>query len=508
MSELPDGWTDTSFEVVLDYVQRGKSPKYSIQSELPVVNQKCVRWWGIQEEFLKFIRPDQIGTYTEEKFLRKGDVLWNSTGTGTIGRAALFQGLKTATKAVVDGHVTILRSSAAIEPKFLFNFIKSPAVQSRIEDMQSGTTNQVELSKTEILKAAILLPPLSEQRRIVSKLDALSARTSLARNRLEAVLGLVERFRQSVIDAAFAQFELTSPLINLVDQDTGIPYGIVQTGDHYEDGIPTVRAGDIKGFRLLEEGLKRVRPEVADQYGRTKLKGGEVLIAIRGSIGETCVVPPTMAGNNISREVALIPVSKDADAAFVMYFLRSAQAAGYIKENIKGVAQTGINLRDLKRLPCPNMNLRHQSATVRKIESAFVKVDRLAADATKALNLNERLHERILEKAFSGELVPQDPNDESASAMLDRIREARANAPKPKSQPRKPLIMKKRPNLASLLDAWPLAGMTFEELRLQASGTYDQVKEELFELMTGDQPKIRQKFDSTEKTMRLMKVGS
>lgn len=68
MNELPTGWIETTFEDALDYVQRGKSPKYADESDLPVVNQKCVRWWGIQEKFLKFIRSDQIETYTEEGF--------------------------------------------------------------------------------------------------------------------------------------------------------------------------------------------------------------------------------------------------------------------------------------------------------------------------------------------------------------------------------------------------------------------------------------------------------
>lgn len=204
MSKLPRGWFSTNFSEVLDYVQRGKSPKYADVSELPVINQKCVRWWGIEEEFLKFIREDQHETYTEERFLQIGDVLWNSTGTGTIGRAALYSGLKNAPRAVVDGHVTILRSSAAIEPNFLFNFIRSPSVQNLIEEMQSGSTSQVELSKTVVLKTEIPLPPLPEQRRIVKKLNTLSTHTFTARTHLNAIAKLVEKYRHQVLELAFA----------------------------------------------------------------------------------------------------------------------------------------------------------------------------------------------------------------------------------------------------------------------------------------------------------------
>ncbi len=93
MSELPSGWAEVTIEQVADYVQRGKSPKYIEHSDLPVINQKCIRWWGVDEEYLKFVHPDQWGSWTEERFVRPGDILWNSTGTGTVGRACLFRGL-------------------------------------------------------------------------------------------------------------------------------------------------------------------------------------------------------------------------------------------------------------------------------------------------------------------------------------------------------------------------------------------------------------------------------
>jgi type I restriction enzyme, S subunit len=89
MSNLPNGWINTKIEDIAEYVQRGKSPKYIDKSDLPVINQKCIRWSGVDPRYLKFIHPDQWDSWTSERFLREGDILWNSTGTGTIGRAAL-----------------------------------------------------------------------------------------------------------------------------------------------------------------------------------------------------------------------------------------------------------------------------------------------------------------------------------------------------------------------------------------------------------------------------------
>jgi len=518
MSELPIGWADTTFEMVLDYVQRGKSPKYAEKSELPVINQKCVRWWGIQEEFLKFIRADQIDTYAEERFLREGDVLWNSTGTGTIGRATLFQGLETADKAVVDGHVTILRFSDAIDPNYLFNFIKSPTVQNRIEDMQSGTTNQVELSKTEVLKAEVQLPPLAEQKRIVGKLDTLSARTTTAHTHLTAIEKLVKKYKAEVLTLGI-QGQLTSDWRAKNDASWGQPERLekhvldVRYGSSAKSSktgkIPVLRMGNVQSMEL--DWTKLVYTDRPDEIKKYQLEPGDVLFNRTNSpdlVGKTAIYrgeqPAIYAGYLIRVKCAetLLP-------EYLNYALNSSVGRTYCWQvKSDSVNQSNINAQKLKAFEFVVPTIDEQQQIIDQIHSAFSKIDRLSAEAGKAQKLIERLDERILTKAFAGELVPQDSNDEPASVLLDRIREARAKAPKPKRQPRKPRTMKKKPTLASLMDNWPSEGVTFEELRGQASGAYDQVKEELFELMTGDQPKIRQEFDTTQKMMRLKKVAS
>jgi type I restriction enzyme, S subunit len=202
MSELPKGWELTEIREVAEYVQRGKSPKYIDKSDLPVINQKCVRWSGIDQRYLKFIHPDQWSAWSSERFLQSGDLLWNSTGTGTIGRAALFTKLEGYQRSVVDSHVTIVRCHKICLPSYLHYFVRSPLIQRRIEEMHTGSTNQVELSREEVLRTSLPLPPLNEQRRIVAKLDSLFARSRRAREELERVSGLCDRYRQAVLTAA------------------------------------------------------------------------------------------------------------------------------------------------------------------------------------------------------------------------------------------------------------------------------------------------------------------
>lgn len=131
-SELSTSWAWATIGEVTQYIQRGKSPKYADQSELAVINQKCIHWNELLLQHLKYIHPDQIDMWDESRFIKPGDVLWNSTGTGTVGRAYLVKEADCTPPKVVDSHVTIVRPVAGVDARYLFNWIKSPIVQSKI----------------------------------------------------------------------------------------------------------------------------------------------------------------------------------------------------------------------------------------------------------------------------------------------------------------------------------------------------------------------------------------
>lgn len=199
--ELPENWVASTLGEVASYIQRGKSPKYTEYSELPVVNQKCVRWHGIDREHVKYIHPDQFSKWEEKRFLQNGDLLWNSTGTGTIGRAAIVH-LKDGERLVSDSHVTIVRSAEGMEPKYVHYWVMGPAVQNSIEVMQSGSTNQVELSKGAVESTPIPVAPPEQQKRIVAKIEELFSHIDAGIEALRKAKQLLKQYRQSVLKAA------------------------------------------------------------------------------------------------------------------------------------------------------------------------------------------------------------------------------------------------------------------------------------------------------------------
>lgn len=172
--EIPDSWEWVCLEQICTYIQRGKSPKYSPIKKIPVIAQKCNQWTGFSIEKAQFIAPETIRSYSEERFLQDRDLLWNSTGLGTLGRMAIYRTeLNPYGVAVADSHVTVIRPCSLVLPEFLFYYFSNPTVQTVIEEQSDGTTKQKELSRNTVRAYLTPLPPLAEQKRIVAEIERL-----------------------------------------------------------------------------------------------------------------------------------------------------------------------------------------------------------------------------------------------------------------------------------------------------------------------------------------------
>ena len=172
--EIPDSWEWVRLIDICEYIQRGKSPKYSPIKKYPVIAQKCNQWSGFSIEKAQFIKPESITSYGKERFLQDNDLMWNSTGLGTLGRMAVYKSaLNPYELAVADSHVTVIRPMKEfISPQYLYYYFSNPTVQSVIEDQADGTTKQKELSAATVRAYLVPLPPYNEQIRIVNQIEA------------------------------------------------------------------------------------------------------------------------------------------------------------------------------------------------------------------------------------------------------------------------------------------------------------------------------------------------
>ena len=175
--EIPSNWAWVRLDDICSFIHRGKSPQYSPIKKYPVVAQKCNQWDGFSIEKAKFIDPQSISLYDDEYFLQDRDLMWNSTGLGTLGRIAIYYTILNPYElAVADSHVTVIRPyKTHIVSEYLYYYFASNTVQSVIEDKSDGSTKQKELATKTVKAYLVPIPPFAEQQRIVQKIKSVTS---------------------------------------------------------------------------------------------------------------------------------------------------------------------------------------------------------------------------------------------------------------------------------------------------------------------------------------------
>lgn len=465
MSELPSSWKWSTIGDLTSYIQRGKSPKYADRSALPVVNQRCIRWNELEQKHVKFIHPDQFSAWNVERYIRPGDVLWNSTGTGTVGRAYLVREEDCIPPKVVDSHVTIVRCAPEVDPRYLFNWIKSPAVQNKIEEMCDGTTNQIELSRTAIAATAIPVAPAAEQTRIADQLDTLLARIQACNDRLDAIPALLKRFRQTVLRHA-ATGELTGKWRD--SQVEPVPawttvrvkdVGRVQLG---RQRAPQFHAGEHMRPYLRVQNVFEARIDLSDvmemnfspsDFERFQLHPGDILLNEGQSpeyLGRPAMYRGELPGACFTNTLIRFQAGPDVLPEFALIVFRSHMHTGrYMLEGkiTTNLAHLGAGRFSEVEFPLPSID--EQKEIVRQTDVLLGLARRIEAGHAAAVKQAQRLTPLMLAKAFRGELLQQDQNDEPATVLLQRV--TKASAPPVRSQRGRPRTQ--QPNKPATLQA-------------------------------------------------------
>ncbi|UWP58008.1 restriction endonuclease subunit S [Ruminococcus gauvreauii] len=166
--EIPYTWEWVRLEKCCSKeIRRGKSPKYINESGTLVFAQKCnTKYNGIDIGLALYLDENTLGRYPTDEYMQEGDVVVNSTGTGTLGRVGFYQTSNNhiGLPIVPDSHVTVIRGFHSIQSFYLYIFMK--ANQSKLEKEGEGTTNQKELKPPTLKEMLVPMPPYSEQKRI------------------------------------------------------------------------------------------------------------------------------------------------------------------------------------------------------------------------------------------------------------------------------------------------------------------------------------------------------
>jgi len=474
--ELPKGWTSVQLEDVAE-LSLGKmldKTKNTEGNPLPYLRNINVRWAGFQlNDLLEMpFRDEELARYS----LRCGDVL--ICEGGEPGRAAVWPG---ADRPIMfQKAIHRARPTAALYPQWLVYHLRNDANAGRLEHHFTGTTIK-HLTGTALSRYPIILPPIAEQRRITSKLESLLTRSRRAKEALDAIPALLERFRQSVLAAAFrgdltadwrAQHPDVEPLSNVlarlptrapakrrspadatpVEGRFAISVGPstrpapegwtwvqltnvarLETGHTPSRSHPEYWDGDIpwigiKDARANHGGVIQQTEQTVTQAGLENsaarlLPTDTVCLSRTASVGYVFVLGRSMA---TSQDFVCWVCSEAVVPKFLMYLLMAEGED--IRRFGKGSTHTTIYFPEVMAFHVCLPSVSEQQQIVQQIEARFAAIERLREAWQLAQQSAQKLDEAVLAKAFRGELVPQDPNDEPASVLLERIRAEREAA--------------------------------------------------------------------------------
>ena len=416
--EIPESWCWCTLSELCIFLSRGKSPKYSEERLFPVFAQKCnLKDGGISLDQARFLDPSTIGKWGDDYKLKSGDVLVNSTGTGTVGRTRLFDEccLGEYPFVVPDSHVSVVRTVTEIDSFYICAILSSNWGQLYLEDNLAGSTNQKELYIGVLEDMFIPLPPKNEQKKIakeitrwekyVDNIDVVKAELSnhvkQTKSKIldlaisgklvpqgpndEPAIELLKRINPGFKPCDNSHYEnlpqgweLVS-LNSIVDIISGVSYA---KSDIKENGVRILRGGNIQDGEIicLEDDV--FIDQSYSNIVNSVVKGDIVLVASTGSptlIGKTGYARITYPDTQIGAFLRIIRPKTSEISAYLNLIFNSDFYKNYIRSLAKGTNINNVKNGYIEQLEVALPPIQEQERIVKMVENIFISLDNITA---------------------------------------------------------------------------------------------------------------------------------
>ncbi len=462
MSELPPGWNLCEVENISEKIHYG----YTAKSSNEPIGPCLLRITDIQENQVKWANVPFCAIKDEDKgkyLLSSGDIVFARTGA-TVGKSFLIKG--EIPESVFASYLIRIKLIKGLYEQYLSYFFHSGDYWLQIKEGQSGI-GQPNFNASKLANIKLPLPPLNEQHRIVNKIEELFTKLDAGVASLKKTQQLLKQYRQSVLKAAFEgklteewrkgkaigsikefflkdkqnskmkikkipdlsseELEQYNDMPNGWDlikfgQACAFQQGIqVPVGKQYEEQNSSL----VRFLRIIDftQGIEPPR-YVEYEGGLSSVSVDDISIVRYGaSTGFIATGKEGVIANNLFR---VIPYSVKINNKFLYYYLNSFFFQHSIQAVIKGAAMPAISFGLIEGIPFPLCSEEEQSKIVEVIETKFQLIDLTLTEVNKQIKKSNIQKQSILKSAFSGNLVEQDPNDEPASVLLERIKEEKA----------------------------------------------------------------------------------
>ena len=445
MNKLPEGWVTTTIgEICMlgpksnwdDSIEVGFVPMSHAPTNFRDALRYGVRpWHEVKKAYTHF---------------ENGDVIFAKvTPCFENGKAAIASGLPNGAGAGSSEFHVLRPADSAISAGYLLATIKSAEFLNEGEESMTGAVGLRRVPRAFVESYPVRLPPEAEQKRIAQRLDALLERIDTLKIRINSIPALLKKLRQAIVAAVVADQIAIEPRSNdahsanekkqgeviLTELCTLITSGSRGWAANYaESGAVFIRSQDINRDMLDLSDVAYVALPESNEGKRTLVKIQDILVTITGAnVGKVARVTHEIPEAYVSQHVAVIRLRDPTLAPLIEMYLKDVKTGrASLLDLAYGGGKPGLNLSNLRNLAVPVTCLRNSVEIILRAEQLFAVANQLEAKVATAKQRIDALTQSILAKAFRGELVPQDPNDEPASVLLERIRAQRAAEPKPK----------------------------------------------------------------------------
>lgn len=401
MMEDPSLWPEVALsEGLVAEIQPGFACGANTRSEADAIAHlrpmNITRDGVVDLSDMKYVPLDQADS--ERRIVRYGDVLFNNTNTAELVGKTAFYGEDTP--RAFSNHMTRLRANLeAVDPRYLALALHARWREGHFEDVCNNHVSQASVNRKALLETKIILPPLTEQIRLVEEVEALSTKLAEARLRCERSRKLLRAFMASAFDSAAS--EVPSATVRLGDIAQSVEYGYTAAARHDGDGPRFLRITDIQNGRVNWASV----PSCAiphEKEAKYALAVGDIVFARTGATtGKSFLIdecPRAVFASYLIRVRA-------SDAVLPEYLYAYFQSSAYweaISEQASGNAQPGVNATKLRNLKIPVPSLDDQKAVVQRLRQLMAPVDsieaRLASSARAVEGARASLFGRVVSR--------------------------------------------------------------------------------------------------------------
>lgn len=423
LGNIPSHWDIKPLKQLTNSIMRGNAPEYVEDSSIFVLNQACIQWSGIIPKNKKY---QALTNVTDWKgLLRKGDVVMNSTGTGTLGRIGVFNEEGTW---IADGHVTIIRcQDAALHPIFAKYLLSTPLYQRYIyATLVSGSTNQVELSREGLRATHIIQPPLCEQQAIAAFLDHETAKIDALLAKKERLIALLTEKRTALITHAVTQgLDSTVPR-----KDSGVAW-LGQIPKHWVIAPVYSRYNIQLGKMLNDHAVQGTAPapylrntniqwdyvDISDlnemdfsleERQKYNLKPGDLLVCEGGEVGRSAIWRGELQECFFQKAIHRVrPRTSNDEPRFLFYILFTAAHKGVFEA--EGNRSTIIHLtaEKLKKYRFAFPSVMEQRAIVEYLDRETSKLDVITTKTEHQIGTLQEYRTTLISAAVTGQIDVQ-----------------------------------------------------------------------------------------------------